>query len=66
MSDAFDNWTADPNSVSPLAAAICQGWPRATVSGAAIQPGTPSERSMRAIVDAVENLNGRVAALEGA
>ncbi|GAB1811120.1 hypothetical protein [Mycobacterium sp. MUNTM1] len=64
MADTFDNWTTDPASVSPLAAAICEGWPRATASGAAIQPGTPSERSMRAIVDAVETLNGRVAALE--
>lgn len=66
MPDTFDNWTDDPNSVSPLAAAICEGWPRATASGAAIQPGTPSEQSMRAIIDAVENLTGRVSALEGA
>lgn len=66
MGDTFDRWTANPTSVSPLAAAICQGWPRATRSGAAVQPGTPSEQSMRAIVDAVEDLNQRVAALESA
>jgi hypothetical protein len=63
MSDTYDQGNADPNTVPPLTRAIILAQP-ATVDGNRIGP-TGSDKSLRAILDAIRALEARVIALGG-
>jgi hypothetical protein len=63
MADSYDTALANPSSVPPLTRAIVEAQPR-TLGGNAIGP-TASDKSLRAIIDAVRNLEDRVIALGG-
>jgi hypothetical protein len=68
MSDTYDTGTADADSLPPLTKAIRLAWNPAfgtpTLAEAGLEP-VPNVAAMRAILDAVHDLENRVTALEG-
>ncbi len=63
MSDSYDQGVATLSSVPPLTRAIIQAQPT-TMGGNPIGP-TASDKSLRALLDAIRNLEDRVIALGG-
>lgn len=62
MSDTYDTFIASPSSVPPLTRAICDAFPKTTF-GNTIGPAL-SDKSFRALLDAVADLENRVTTLE--
>lgn len=62
MPDTYDNYLSNPNSVPALTRAICATYPE-TVFGVPIGP-VVSGPALRALLDALANLETRVTALE--
>ena len=63
MTNTYDSGIANPNSLPPLTKAIFQAFPKTTF-GNTIGPAL-SDKSFRAILDAISSLEDRVTALEG-
>ena len=57
MSDTFDMWKANPSSINPLTAAVIDAMPK-TMGGGTIGP-TASDKSLRALLDALNALEGK-------
>jgi hypothetical protein len=62
MSDTYDSYLADHTGVPPLTRAICNAYPT-TMFGGIIGP-VVSDKSLRALLDALAGLEARVTTLE--
>jgi hypothetical protein len=63
MPDTFTNFIANPTSVPPLTRAICTAMPTTTF-GSTVGPAL-TDKSFRAILDALAGLEARVTTLGG-
>jgi hypothetical protein len=62
MSDTFDAYQSNPNSAPPPTRAVIAGMPT-TMDGTVIGP-CANDAALRALLDALSNLETRVTALE--
>lgn len=62
MTDTYDTFIASPTSLPPLTRTVCDAFPK-TMAGNTIGP-TLSDKSFRALLDAIHALEDRVTTLE--